>query len=189
VKFQNIVKHLNQNFSCQLGSHLSLIDPLFSLPFRIFFSPDLVYFPPRCFERSGLFPYRTIHRSMVETPTVQTPPISKPLRPFLIRNPSPACAEVDRCWSSISGYGSGGCALGSLRGCWCTWCAWGSCRCSPFMLRRFLRLPLLNLVVPFLAQHYKRRKLIRHVGMYKGILNFFGLSRPQGISESRRISI
>jgi len=57
------------------------------------------------------------------------------------------------------------------------------------VLRCFLRLPLSNLVVPFLAQCYKRRKLLRHISVYRGVLHLFGQSRLQGISKSRRIPI
>jgi len=38
------------------------------------------------------------------------------------------------------------------------------------MLCNFLRLPLSNLVVPFLAQRHECGEFIRHIGIYKGVL-------------------
>jgi len=124
---------------------------------------------------------------MVKPTTLLTPLIHKPLHTFLSRDPSFACGKVHWRGTSISGNHPSRSCFWSLRG---GGGAWGR-RTYPssLVLRRFFRSSLVDLVIPFLADSHKRRKLSRHMTISEWMLHFLRQSHPQGNPQGRRIPI
>jgi len=173
AKFQNISKHVIQNFYRQLMSQLSSIDLLISRFLGTRPALYLLYLRFSHLKGLSLFSRRTLRGLVVTRTTIQIPSIREPLCPFLHRNPPSTCTKIHGCRSSRSSHCASGSFCGILRRGRRSVGRGDTCPFAPILCLVVCR-SLSDPIIPLLTHRHTCRKFLWHIAICKGVLHFFG---------------